>query len=368
MFRGGPMNLLFMIGSLGRGGAERVVCTLANGLVRKDISITIVTLASSKTSYRLDNRIKHISLSHVKSIKGLSTLKKVLLIRKHVKLSNYDMCISFTTKVNTVALLSIIGLKQKIIVSERNDPYRDPVDKLSRLLRRILYRFADGYVFQTEDARDYFSKKIQNKGQIIPNPVNEYLPPPYVGERDKVIVTALRLEAQKNIPLLIDSFKLLVKDHPEYTLEIYGEGSQEKVIKEYIKSYNLDNKVYLKGFSQEIYSDILKAKMFVLPSDYEGMSNAMVEAIALGVPTISTDHPIGGARMIIEDGKNGLLTKVKDVNMLYEKMKYLIENEQISEYIGKNGLRLREELSVEKIIDMWIKYIYEVCVNDDCNK
>jgi glycosyltransferase involved in cell wall biosynthesis len=176
---------------------------------------------------------------------------------------------------------------------------------------KYLYKKADGFVFQTEDAAKYFEGIIKCDSKIIPNPINpKFIKEPYKGEREKNIVTVGRLESQKNQKMLIEAFGKIESKYPEYSLLIYGDGSKKEELQDLIKEKGLENKVILKGKIDDVENVIDKAKMFVLSSDYEGMPNALMEAMALGLPCISTDCPCGGPRYLMENGKSGLLVPV----------------------------------------------------------
>jgi glycosyltransferase involved in cell wall biosynthesis len=134
------------------------------------------------------------------------------------------------------------------------------------------------------------------------------------------------LEKQKNLLLLIDAFALLYKEHPEYNLAIYGDGSEKKHIETYITKMLLEDCISVYESIPNIHEKIIDCAMFISSSDYEGLSNSMIEAMALGLPCVVTDCPCGGARMMITSYENGILVPVGDIQTMYEAMKYIIEN------------------------------------------
>jgi glycosyltransferase involved in cell wall biosynthesis len=147
------------------------------------------------------------------------------------------------------------------------------------------------------------------------------------------------------------------KSFPEYELHIYGEGEEKENLVEYITKKRITEKVFLDGFFANIHEEIKDAAMYVSTSNYEGMSNSMLEALALGIPTICTDCPSGGARMVITNGVNGLLIPVGDEKALIEAMFFLIENPKDSARMSINGEKIVDRLSEKKIVDKWEKYI-----------
>lgn len=348
------MNIAFVVGSLAGGGAERVVAELCSELVKRHHEVAVILIASNRCTYDIDERVQVVDCTKTDSVRGMSFLNRVQNIRKTLVESGADICVSFTVAVNLYSVLACAFTRCKLILAERNDPRFDPTSKLSRLMRRVLYPFADAYVFQTDGEKEYFSRRIQKHSVVIPNPVNPLLPEPFVGERSKRFVTAVRLEPQKNLKMAIDAFIMVHKKYPEFRFEIYGEGSLRGSLKRYINDLKMETSICLMGNSENLYEDIRDAYAFVLSSDYEGMSNSMLEAMAMGIPTISTDHPSGGARAVIDDHENGLLVGVGDTNAMAAAMLEIIKDSTLAENIGKNAGGIRKELSVDLITEEWI--------------
>ena len=174
------------------------------------------------------------------------------------------------------------------------------------------------------------------------------------GTRRPVIVTASRLNKQKNLGMLIEAFSKISSNHPEYTVEIFGRGEEEENLKRKAEKLSVADKVIFKGFSSNIYEDIRDCAIYVCSSDYEGISNALIEALGLGLPTISTDCPVGGSRLLIEDNVNGILVSVGDVDALAAQIERLIENPDLAERLSNNAVNVREKYAADRIAQMWI--------------
>lgn len=354
------MRILFTIGTLGGGGAERNVSLLANEFIKKGHEVGIMTIWGDEQVYELNPQIEYIPLKPKGNNKLTIFLKQVLMIRPSIKKYNPNIVISFLADVNACVLLMSRFLKCKVIVSERNDPHIDPTLKAFRLLRKFTYPFADGYVFQTEDAKNYFDKIIKdNNSIVITNPVRENLPR-HIINHSKIITSACRLEEQKNLPMLIDAFDGICKLYPEYELHIYGEGSMREELQSYIDKKALTEKVKLMGFSKDVCNKINESEIFVLSSNYEGMSNSMLEALAMGVPSVVTDCPIGGARMMVQSGKNGILVPVGDTSSMMLALQMLIENEDMRQQISNKAMKVRNTNSVESITQKWIQFVVDI--------
>ncbi|QCJ44760.1 glycosyltransferase family 4 protein [Bacillus sp. S3] len=352
------INIIFVTGYMANGGAERVISVIANGLVNKGYSVSILAILGDKQDYEISKRVNYIPFIENSNNQLIRVIKRLMFIRGHINKSKHTIVISFMAQINVYAIVANFFNNAKLIVSERNDPNQDPNSKMLRGIRDFLYNFVKGIVFQTPDAQKYFSKKIQGKSFLIPNPLSEKLPKPFIGKRRKVIVTATRLSEQKNLKLLLDSFYKIQLEFPEYILEIYGEGPLKEELISYSDELNIKDKVVFKGFSRNLHEDILDASIFVLPSNYEGISNSLIEALALGIPVISTDHPIGGAKMYIKPDNNGLLVPIRDTEALYLAMKKIIDNPSLGNMYSENAVKIRSELEIEKIISKWESCIF----------
>lgn len=358
-------KILFAIDSLSGGGAERVTLKLASYFADTygyNIAIAVMHHTNSPV-YEYSSKIRIIYIEDIikadyPRVKYL--LYKLISINKIIRKEHPDAFVSLAMpELNNYFVLNCKVLKiGRVILSERNDPVRYPVSKISRFLRILSYHLADAIVFQTEGARKFFSNGIRHKGIIISNPIKDNLPEPYVGKRKPRVVTFCRFDYQKNIPLLIDAFDKFVENHSEYMLDIYGQGVLEKEIRQYINTKKSKDKIVLHPFCTNVHEKIIDATMYVLSSDYEGVSNAMLEAMSIGIPVICTDSPPGGAREFIRHGENGFLTPVGDVNGLVSAMKKLAENEELQKKFSENGALVKNSLLISNIAKQWKEIIW----------
>ncbi|MBQ6570552.1 MAG: glycosyltransferase [Clostridia bacterium] len=277
-----------------------------------------------------------------------------------------ELCVlAFLQPTVPMVLLAARGLPNRVVISERGDPRRLMKSRYGEKFIKKYYRRADRAVFQTFDAKNTYPDCVSGKGTVIPNPVKKDLPEPYKGKRNKNITTFCRISAQKNLPLLFEAFGLLHKEHPDYTLRIIGdsfnsEGERvERQIKDFTAKNGLGGSVIFEPFMKSVHSAIIKDAMYVNSSDYEGISNAMLESMAIGLPAVCTDCPIGGAGATIRDGENGMLVPVGDAQALYLALKKVIEQPKLAEKLSEGAAKIREEYSIEKISSKWIGFIWE---------
>ena len=361
------MKIMFFIPTMQSGGAERVISVLSNHFAKMEHQVVICSINDYGCCYELDGRVKLESLK-CQTFLNKSTAKRMKLRHELIKnaVLNHkpDVLVSFMSDTNIDVCLALKKVKVPLIVSERNDPKIDPASKLKRLLRKFAYKRADGFVFQTEDAKRYFDRKIQNKSKVILNPLTENICEPYMGERLAKVVAVGRLNAQKNYPLLINAFEKFSKTFPNYTLEVYGKGALEERLNALIAEKGLSGKVILKGYSANVHESIKDAEFYIMSSDFEGMPNALMEAMALGLPCISTDCPCGGPKMMIKSGENGILVPVKDEEALLNAMTLFAENKQYAKRLGENAAKIRERVEAGKITASWIDYIQKIMADN----
>lgn len=342
--------------ALGNDGAERVLTNLSNQWIKQGHKVTVIQTGADNygCSYALSEQVETINIHAENRFKPLRYIEEISKLVKVLKERPNATVVSFIVSSIFILAVSSFFVKNKIIVSERNNPKECPAGKLQQKLRDWSFCQADVCVYQTDEAMAMFPKKAQKNGTVIPNPINTSLPPqvPHA-ERNKTILTACRLHPQKNLPMLIEAFDKLSKEHPDYTLVIYGQGNEREKLEQMIRDRGLEEKILMPGFASDIHDKMREAAMFVSSSDYEGISNSMLEALAMGVPTVVTDCPVGGSRLMIKNGVNGVLVPVGDTEAMYQGMKKVIEDPEFAASIADEAYKVREQYPIEKVSQMW---------------
>lgn len=354
-------KITFFIGSLEEGGAERVVSNLISYLADKGHEILLVLYHDRPLFYPVDPRVEVVSVCKETGSKSL--LRNLWWMRRFF-CRNSAVVVSFLAGFNILALVAAMGLKLPVLVADRNDPHFVPGNPMVRKVRDVLYRFADGVIIQTEHNKRYFSKAVQKKSVIIYNPLD-------LGERagealrtpkEDLVVSVSRLMPQKRQTMLIRAFARIHEEFPTFRLIIFGEGSARTELEALIASLSLQDHVLLPGSEKNVFDKICPARLFVLSSDYEGMPNALAEAMCLGLPCIST--AVSGATDMIQKGENGLLVDVADQAQLEEAMRSLLRDRELSEQMARKAVALNKMLDKTVIAEQWREYILSFCAKN----
>lgn len=355
------MKSIVLTDGFNAGGAERVASLLINGLVEIPDNNVHVCVFEDGSNYKINkDKILYHVLTPKKSSYYIQIFVRIIRLAKLIKKIKPDVIFSFGPIMASYVYIAIkfSGVKGiKIIDSERNDPRKEPVSDVKKKIRDFCYNRADVIVCQTRMAVDLLKERgIKTKYVLISNPMTPNLPK-WEGVNSKDIITAARLTSQKNLPLLIDAFYEVNKLHPDYRLVIYGDGEQRGYLENMIKMKGLDGVVTMPGFSTNIHEVMKKSYMYVSSSDYEGISNSMLEALGIGLPCICTDCPVGGASMCIKDHVSGLLVEVGNKIKLVEAMNFLIENRNVAESYSNESRKINDLYSLDKITRRWLELV-----------
>lgn len=401
-------QVIFVIHTLAVGGAERQISSVAGYLAQQGVDVTIALIDDAMISFELDSRVKAVCINQAvyeippenkspcelfrsndhpsvlyrlgrlaekcklywnrvvhKDCVAIEEQEQFFLLHYarplHLFLSQYPNAtvISCMTVPNISTMMALQTLPNRAVFSDRTSPaFEYPPDSPICALKRKYYPRAQAAVFQTPEARDYYTWLPKTEKVIIPNFIRgEQFPPRFEGERRHEIVNFCRMHAVKNLPLLIDAFEIVLAHHPDYTLGIYGDGSIKEQLQALIDEKGLGNAVTLHPADLHIHEKVRDAAMFVSSSDREGISNSMLEALAIGLPTICTDCPAGGARMTIQPYENGLLVPVGDVQAMASAMEELIDAPALCERLSREAVRIKDRLTIDIIGKKWLQMI-----------
>ena len=391
----GNRIVVFMINGLYSGGAERIMTWLANKTSREGNDVYFIISEQKKKdviSSGLDSDITLLSLPDMinertqnkdEKVSPINTLiykiykkirvplpdkvihnrfvqlnrKKIQALNCFLKNKPNAVLVAFLDYSIALALLATENLPNKVIISERGDPQKHDLSYNAMYFIKHHYNRANCFVFQSKSAQRYFSEQIQEKSCVIPNPIREQIPEPYHGPREKTIVNFCRISKQKNLPLLVRAFGIFWNNHRDYKLQIIGDsiGADEIVDEIYQLTENLGitKFVSLIPFMENVQESVKAFAMFVSSSDFEGMSNSMLEAMAIGLPCICTDCPSYGAREIISNNENGILVEPGNESQIAEAMCKIADNPEFAEHLSSEATKVKVKLNPDKVFEMW---------------
>lgn len=355
------MKIAFYISSLSGGGAEKVLCILANRLAEEGNEVHVISLEKREQFYFLnDNVFVHKTYNKDKG-KFIEMILDMKFVRNCMKSIRADVSVSFLSRCNFILLLANFFNKERIIVCDRNNPLREHSLKIFKM-SNFLYRRANLIVVQTNQIKKFYNKNLQHKIVVQENPLDcKALYKQLEGkklEKENVVISIGRLESQKDFFTLIKAYSMVMRHFPEWKLKIFGVGEMKEQLEKYIEEVGGREQILLCGHTREPFYELKKSKVFVLSTNYEGFPNVLCEAMEAGLICISTDC-VSGPRELIEHGKNGWLFEIGD----YKALETLLYNSMKSDIYSKMGNMANEttkRLHLDRNINGWKQIINEV--------
>lgn len=359
------MVISFTCNNLNSGGAERVICNIANKFSEDGNIVNIICYKKLDNFYyelnknvniiEIDKKIKNRSSWIQRKLAGLLNLFK---LKNAIRGS--DIVISFYSRQNCYSIFVAKLLNIPIICAERDHFFLND-GKFNNFLRRVFYPYSNGFIHQTEDARKYLRSKcgIKCNDIIIPNPlwISDF------PERRPVsgyVCAVGRLAQQKNYEGMIEAFRIVHERNPNASLHIFGDGPEKENLINRVKENSLEGTVFFEGLSKDIINIYAKSEVFIMFSHGEGYPNALMEALSMGVPSISSNCPIGGPSDMIDHGINGYLVENGDVFDLAEKIMFLLNSKDVRKKFSINAKEIRKTNEFKKVYSLWYEYINEV--------
>lgn len=354
------MKILFVNTNIGYGGASKIIVWVANQFAKHNHDVIFYTFRNKSVNQILHPKVTLIQETIEESTGFWGMFKTIFKLHNLINRNKIDIAIAFLSPSQLRLAIASIGTKSKLIFSHRGDPTRLSSsgfkNRIIVKINTLAFNSADAFVFQTVEAKTCFSNKVQLKSKVIANPISP-LSRTLIrkGNVLKKIVNVGRLDIiQKRQDLLIHAFNKISNNYPNYVLEFYGDGPDENELREMAMN---NPRIHFMGNTNQVAEAIQNASMFILSSDFEGIPNALLEAMSIGVPCISTDCSPGGAALLIKHKENGLLTKRGDIDEIAKSISFYIENPEIAERYGKEGMRVIETFSEDRISSLWLDFI-----------
>lgn len=357
------MRILFLVSSLEGGGAERVAVLLCNQWVERGHQVLLMPTFSGRggCSYPIDPRVDlQFLVDRTRTRLARTPLGRLFGLRQAVRDISPDVVLSFLTNVNVAAILA--GGGAPVIVSERCHPPSFPLPGIWKGLRRLTYPAAAAVVMQTRQGLDWLKSTMPSaSGTILPNPIVFPIPEAapivdlagFVRPDQKLLLNVGRLDRQKNHGLLIDAFALVAPAMPTWHLVILGEGPLRRELEARVATLDMGSRITLAGQAGNLDSWYRRADAFAFTSRFEGFPNALLEAVAYGVPALSLDCPTGPAELI-EHNLNGLLLSLNSSPPeVASQLRHLLS----SSWPGSHAkaAEMREQYGIATVSDDWIR-------------
>lgn len=334
-------------------GAGKMMLSIANDMADRGYDITLLTYGGTKRNPRLDERVRWIPQRQRSKIKLLQIPTNISAIKRAIQETKPDVTLSFLTNANFMNAIASKACKVPAIVSERGDPYSE--DGFLSRIKKCFFGWAQLIICQSENAAEYYAKKHNKNIIVIPNYIElrKDVVYPQFSERANNILVVGRLDIkQKRQDLAIKAFKQLSKNREGLRLVLIGDGPDQNKLKNLTKELDISDRVIFAGKSDDVPSDMLSSKYFLLSSDFEGMPNSLLEAMAYGMVSVTTDFSPGNAKEIVNHGVNGYITKRSDWKAISDTFETVL-NDTRNELVSSEAKRIAEKYNKERILEMW---------------
>lgn len=359
------MKIAFFTTGMTRGGAERVIATLSNRLVEMDHDVIIVMLKGAKSEYRLSNRVKLIGANLEAGVKNAAAAMR--FYTRTIRSENPDVVLAFTVKPNLMACAAKqwFGIKTPLVVSERANPFRR--NPYWQLACNRMFCTADRIVCQSKVVSRYYESRIRSVLVVcIPNPVDlECVAERPAQKKIQYLLSVGRLCNQKRQDLAINVLAALKPKFPNLRLEVCGEGSAEKELRSMAVRLNVSHSVIFCGNVSNVMREKADAAVYLMTSDYEGFPNALIEAVASGIPIVTTDFSPGVAHELVQDGINGYVVPSGDTMELAKAVERLLNKPPSEEALKRSAEMARERFDLDAVAEQWLEVCKQAAVKSE---
>lgn len=356
------ISYLFISRTLAGGGAERFISLLASCLAKRGDQVNLLLYERLDNEYTIDNKVT-IRLMRKRKMSIIDKIGRIKEMSDLLKIINPDVIIPFVDTVVICSYLANMLTKKTFIFTVRVSPWHEDGTAFAKLARKLIAKNSSAIMIQNMEQSLFFPRAYRNKIFAVPNPVDELFlmskGREYHNEITKIIMIG-RIEYQKNYKIMIDAIKEIYDSGRKVTVNIFGNGSLEGKLIKYIEDMAMSNIVFYRGRTNNVEEELRKSDLFLMTSDYEGMPNSLMEAMATGIPVVSSDC-MTGPKTLIKDGETGFLFNTGNISSLIQKLVYVIDNPNVTNKVGMNGRKfIKERYGLKQTINSFDEMILKI--------
>lgn len=360
------MKVLISLSRVRMGGAERVLLSITEGLIARGHQVTLVTMVDeSQDFYKFPTETRRINLDLDRRAPTVlhsawNTFLRVRALRKTIRQETPDAVMAFLPVNNLLVSMALVGKDIPLLLSERVYPSKEK--RVVRWLQRIMYPQATRFVTNSTGIDGFYHWVPATKRRIIYNiPVRVDLGgEPVLPDPDRSYVVSMgRFVEEKNFPLLVNAFADVAADFPQWDLIMLGDGVMQAPCRDLAEALGITERVILPGRISPPFPTLKESDLFVLPSNFEGVPNVLLEAMACEVPVITTDY-FGEPRDVIQHGENGIIVPRNARDALAAAMRSLMSDEVKRQRLAGNAKASLARFNEEAIIDQWEQLLLEM--------
>ena len=348
-------RVCFLTGTLNAmAGAERMTAVIANALAERGFAVSVLSLWDQSSCFPLHPAITHEALFDQRPSFKRAYAATVVGIRRHVKRHRIDVLIQVDTMLALFALPATLGLGVRHIAWEHCHFDEDLGRRARRLARRLDARYCEHIVALTERDRNRWIEAAQPRGSVacIPNPLPFAIPTQPAPRTAKIVLAVGRLVHAKGFDVLLHAWATVAKQAPGWKLMIVGEGEERPTLEALRNQLALRDSVELPGIYPDVTKAYEQASIFCLSSRYEGFGLVLIEAMAFGLPIVSTDCETG-PRELLGDGQTAVVVPADTATALSAGLLHMINNPDAAARLGETGRGKANAYSLERITRQW---------------
>ena len=348
-------RVCFLTGTLNAlAGAERMTATIANALAEQGYAVTILSLWDTASCFALHPSIRHEALFAERPSFKRAYAATVAGIRRHLKRHHVDVMVQVDTMLSLLALPAALGLGVRHVAWEHCHFDEDLGRRACRWARRLAARYCEQIVVLTERDRKRWMEALRPRSAVacIPNPLPFPMPAQPAPRTSKTVLAVGRLVHTKGFDVLLNAWAIVNQHAPDWKLMIVGEGEERPALEALRDQLGLRSNVTLPGLYSDVTHAYEQASIFCLSSRYEGFGLVLIEAMAFGLPIVSTACETG-PRELLEDGRDAVMVPVGDHVAIADAILRLIPNDNKANDLGRAARKKAICFSRERITAEW---------------